>query len=97
MSVILTDMKMPNNCRECSFGIGKGDYVYCPKIFDEEYRPIEVTRHFKSRHCDCPLKSLDVVLEDINAEIYQLHREGILLGLECEMIDEIIDRYKRKG
>ena len=53
MAVIITDMKMPDNCRECNFVIGKGDYRYCPKVVDDDCRMKEVGRNFKSRHYDC--------------------------------------------
>ena len=66
MSVILTDMKMPNNCRECSFVIGKGGYRYCPKVVDDDCRMRDVSRNFKERHYDCPLRSVDGLIDEIN-------------------------------
>ena len=66
MSVIITDMKMPNNCRECSFVIGKGDYRYCPKVVDDDCRMRDVSRNFKERHYDCPLRSVDGLIDEIN-------------------------------
>ena len=69
MSVILTDVKMPDNCRECKFVIGKGDYRYCPKVVDDDCRMRDVSRNFKERHYDCPLKSTDGLIERINKEI----------------------------
>ena len=63
MAVILTDMKMPDNCRECSFVIGNGDYIYCPKVVDNDGRMRDVSRNFKEIHYACPLRSVDGLVE----------------------------------
>ena len=69
MAVILTDVKMPDNCRECKFVIGKGDYRYCPKVVDDDCRMRDVSRNFKERHYECPLRSIDGLIDEINQKV----------------------------
>ena len=58
MAVILTDMKMPNNCRECSFVTGNGDYRYCSRVKGKGHRMQDVSKNTEDRHYDCPLRSV---------------------------------------
>lgn len=72
MSVILTDMKMPNNCRECRFAIGKGDYRYCPMVVDDGHRMRDVSENTNNRHYDCPMRSVDELIKWIETDFKSL-------------------------
>lgn len=95
MAVILTDMKMPNNCRECSFVIGKGDYRYCPKVVDNDCRMRDVSRNFKERHYDCPMRSVDGMIEFIKDHSYPVRYDtnSIEQGMTITGIEQAIKEY----
>ena len=90
MAVILIDMKIPANCRECSFCIGKGDYRYCPKVVDNDCRMLDVSRNFKERHNECPLRSVDGLIDEINQKVptYNFFTEKAIA-----QVTEIIREY----
>ena len=95
MSVIIIEMKMPNNCRECSFVIGKGDYRYCPKVVDDDCRMRDVSRNFKERHYDCPLRSVEGLVEHIRKWSYPVHydKNSFEHGMTMTGIEQAIREY----
>ena len=99
MSVILTNIKMPKNCRECSFVIGKGDYRYCPMVVDDDCRMRDVSRNFNERHYDCPLRSTDGLIEHIRKFSYPVCHgiNNIEHGMTMSGIKEAIKGYCWEG
>lgn len=53
------------------------------------------TPHDRNQYTNGYADGKNEVLSKIREEIYRLHREGILLGLEYKMIDEIIERVEK--
>ena len=90
MAVILTDMKMPNNCRECRFAIGKGDYRYCTMVVDDDCRMRDVSRNFKERYYDCPMQSVDRLIDEINKKICT---DNFFVEKAIAQVTEIIREY----
>lgn len=99
MAIIITGVKMPDNCRECSFAIGKGDYRYCPKVVDEDCRMRDVSRNFNERHYDCPLRSVDGLIEHIRKFSYPVHCDIDCHkhGMTMKHIEEVIRGYCEEG
>ena len=69
MSVIVTRIDMPKSCDICSYMETNDDlmssdyrYMYCGQPYMGDY----VTDYVACRHPDCPLKSVDGLIEKIN-------------------------------
>ena len=94
MALILTDMKIPNNCRECSFVIDKGDYRYCSRLVNDNCSMRDVSRNFKERHYDCPLRSVDGLIDEINKGASTVNAENAVAQVTetirdyCEVEDD---------
>lgn len=80
MSVIVTGIDMPKSCDVCSYMETNDDlmssdyrYMYCGQPYMGDY----VTDYVACRHPDCPLKSVDGLVERINKLAYSETEYGI--------------------
>ena len=82
MSVIVTDMDMPKCCRDC-------DYECINDIFVSDI--ILKSEYIHKRHEDCPLKSVEGLIEKIKE--YWIQCDDLLQAPTLRGIRKIIKEY----
>ena len=103
MAVIITNMDMPETCWKCL--LYDGENGICKYL---GFKYIGVADPSVERESDCPLKSLDDAIDDIQTNINsmkenaKLHEKGIrqngeMIAAGLQMALDIIDSYCKEN
>lgn len=84
MALIITDMDVPANCYECELN----NYHFCNVTGDE----IENDWQDCTKPDDCPLKSADEMIEEINNKIKELDWTQKIVGEISDIIHKYCDK-----
>lgn len=87
MAIIIPDMAMPKSCEDCPFSSCKGrlNGFYC------DVTTFDVDIESKERDTDCPLKSTDEMIAEIELQVFTDAYDGQFVGIED--VKQVINKY----